>query len=322
MRLARLARSRPRCRAGSPACRARASRTRSSCWPSVSVTSTRPLRGAAAIDERRIGDELDALAHREHARIREPLARVAVLERDRAVQERDRDDVLQFTSGIALLSTIFAPSAGSRSDDVPHVVRVEPVLARADAETRQRRLNRIADRKRLDRRLLDIEPRAELRDDLLGRRLAASARRTRSCARVERVRDAGEAGLRSASRPSRRCARPCPRSRTPSRRAPRRAPSSTRPTLAARRTRSRSAFAARRSPRSMRRPPPRRTSSSSPSALGSLARTASGPSAIRNRQHEVVAEHDRARSGRHRTRAPARPSRARPARRRSRGALS
>ena len=95
------------------------------------MTSTKPLRGASTLTSSRIGHELDALAHREHARIFEALIGVAVLETDRAVDERDRDDVLDIDVRHRAVVDDARAVGGQPQQNAPHVVFVQAVLRRA-----------------------------------------------------------------------------------------------------------------------------------------------------------------------------------------------
>ena len=151
------------------------------------AVAQRHLDRAAArrgrIHQRAIGDEL-ARAPSPRAPADPSSARTSGWPRTTRVPSTSATAIMywQLTSGIERLSTMRAPSSGSLATMRSTLAGVRTCSRRRDEERVERRLNRIADRERLDRRFGDEEARAETRDHFLRLRLRARAPRAR-CAR-------------------------------------------------------------------------------------------------------------------------------------------
>ena len=214
------------------------------------------------IHQRSIADELHALLHGEHLRIVHAIEGMAGVERDGAVN--DSATAIRYcrlTSGIALSLTIPAPSSGSRTTTRSTFAGVRCVIAAKRQQRIERRLNWIADGKRLDRCFGHVKPAPEIGRHFLGPRLGRMCLEPVVLA-FEHVGHAGESGVRH-HRSGHPIARPH------AGKVERlfdvladRAPSSRRRTPAAPRTTARSACRSRRGAPSTQ-PPPRRSSSSS-----------------------------------------------------------
>ncbi len=100
----------------------------------------------------------------------------------------------RFTSGIALPSTMRAPSSGSRTTIFETVSGVSPCSRRNASSASSGRLDRIADREHLDRTFGHVEARAQVLHHLLRPRLGGE-RQDHVVLAVQHFGDAGEARL-------------------------------------------------------------------------------------------------------------------------------
>ena len=97
-----------------------------------------------------VGNQLHALLHGAHCRVRHPLVGMAVLERHAASHQRQRDDVLAVDIRHRAVVDNASPVLRKLYDNALHIPLIQPMLATELEERIERSLNRIADGERLD----------------------------------------------------------------------------------------------------------------------------------------------------------------------------